>query len=49
MTFEASAAMGDNLRAIYRKLGYEIVELPLSTPEDRCQFILDNSPLSLVV
>jgi predicted ATPase len=29
MALEASAAMGDCLRSIYQKLGYEIVDLPL--------------------
>ncbi len=48
MTFEASAIMGDNLRSIYMKLGYEIIELPLSRPEDRLQFMFDKSPLSLL-
>jgi predicted ATPase len=44
MTFEASAAMGDSLRGIYRRLGYEVVELPLSGPADRVAFMLDNLP-----
>lgn len=48
MTFEASAIMGDNLRSIYMKLGYEIIDLPLSRPEDRLQFMFDKSPLSLL-
>ena len=48
MTFEASAVMGDNLRSIYQNLGYEIVELPLSKPEDRVQFMFDKSPRGLL-
>jgi predicted ATPase len=48
MTFEASAVMGDSLRMIYQKLGYEIVELPLSGPEDRVKFMINNCPERLV-
>ena len=48
MTFEASAVMGDHLRRIYKKLGYEIIDLPFSSPEDRLQFIFDKSPRSLL-
>jgi predicted ATPase len=48
MTFEASSAMGDSLRRIYQKLGYEIVDLPLFSPEDRVKFLMDNSPQSLI-
>lgn len=42
MSFEASAAMGDHLRKIYEQLGYEIVDLPLSGPAERAQFMLDE-------
>ena len=48
MTFKASAEMGDNLRFIYQKLGYEILDLPRSRPIERVQFIFDHSPQSLV-
>ena len=48
MTFEASSAMGGSLRTTYQKLGYEIVDLPLLSPEDRVKFMIDNSPLSLI-
>ena len=48
MTFEASALMGDDLRRVYLKLGYEIIELPFSSPEDRLQFMLDKAPLRLL-
>jgi predicted ATPase len=48
MTFEASAAMGDSLRTVYQKLGYEIVDLPLSSPEERVQFMFDKAPQRLV-
>ncbi|MEY4669590.1 MAG: hypothetical protein RL518_2289 [Pseudomonadota bacterium] len=48
MTFEASAAMGESLRGIYLKLGYEVVDLPLSTPEDRIKFLIDNLSPSMI-
>jgi predicted ATPase len=42
MAFEASAGMGDDLRMIYSKLGYEIIDLPLLSPEQRVAFMLDR-------
>lgn len=42
MTFDASAEMGDNLRMIYSKLGYQIIDLPLLSPEQRVAFMLDH-------
>ena len=43
MTFEASAPMGDSLRTVYQKLGYEVVDLPLSTPEKRVACMVEHS------
>jgi predicted ATPase len=48
MSYEASAAMGNRLRDIYQKLGYRLIDLPLSSTEERVQFLLDNSPKSLL-
>lgn len=48
MSFEASAAMGDSLRSIYLKLGYEILDLPLSSPEARVKFMVDHAPQNLI-
>ena len=40
MSFEASAAMGDDLRRIYQELGYELIDLPLKDPKTRAEFLL---------
>ena len=44
MSFDASCEMGDSLRAIYKTLGYTVVDLPLSSAEERVDFILINAP-----
>jgi predicted ATPase len=48
MSFEAAAAMGDNLRAIYDALGYTLFEIPLLPPEERADFLIDSLPENLV-
>lgn len=47
MPFEASAAMGDNLRTIYEQLGYTVLNLPLTSLAERAEFIFQNSPCDL--
>jgi predicted ATPase len=47
MTFEASAAMGESLRAIYQKLGYQVIDLPFESPEARVAFMVDTLSLKL--
>jgi predicted ATPase len=42
MSFDASEQMGSDLRAIYETLGYQIVELPRATPEERADFVLQR-------
>ena len=42
MSYEASAAMGDDIRRIYKELGYTLVDLPLDTPEQRLSFVLEQ-------
>lgn len=42
MSFGDSERMGSNLRDIYEKLEYELVELPRATPEERVEFMLQR-------
>lgn len=40
MTFEMAQAFGEDLRHIYERLGYEIVDVPKDTPDARARFII---------
>jgi predicted ATPase len=40
MSFEAAQAFGESIRGAYEELGYDIVELPRGTPEERACFLL---------
>jgi predicted ATPase len=37
----ATGRFGDKLRAIYERLGYEVIVLPRGSVEERLEFILD--------
>ena len=39
MTYEAAKSFGDDVRKIYKKYGYTLIEVPCITPEERAQFI----------
>ena len=43
MSFEEAEVFGDLVRSIYEKLGYQILEVPRFSLEERIQFILDAS------
>lgn len=40
LRFEQSEEFGDNLKQVYQRQGYKIVELPCVTPEQRADFVL---------
>ncbi len=42
MSFEAAAAFGEMLRSNYQSAGYDLLPLPLSSVEDRAEFVLDH-------
>jgi predicted ATPase len=42
MSFEAAAAFGDRVRAIYARLGYTLVDVPRGSPSERARFIADK-------
>lgn len=46
MTYGAAVKMGDNIRRIYASLGYELIDLPLLSVQDRVDFVCDNLALS---
>lgn len=39
MSFEAAKAFGDDVRKIYTEYGYNLIEVPCISPEERVQFI----------
>lgn len=39
MSFEAAKAFGDSVEKIYKKYGYNLIEVPCVEPEERAQFI----------
>ena len=41
-TFEEAVASDMAICAAWRDYGYELIELPLSTPEERAQFVVDR-------
>lgn len=42
MNFEAARAFGETIRGAYEALGYDIVELPRTSPDARARFILEQ-------
>jgi predicted ATPase len=42
MSFEDAKAFGDSARSIYEKLGYQILEVPRVSLDERVQFLLDR-------
>ena len=41
-SFEEAIAIDKSLREIYQSFGYELVEIPLTTVEERVKFILSK-------
>jgi predicted ATPase len=41
MTFEAARVFGDQCRAVYSDLGYEVVDVPLGSPRERAEFVVN--------
>lgn len=39
MTFDEACRFGDDICEVYRRLGYELLELPRDTPDSRAEFI----------
>lgn len=39
MTFESAKTFGDRVREIYRRLAYDIVDVPRNTPDARASFV----------
>lgn len=48
LSFDESSAFGDVIRSNYEKLGYDILEIPKDTPNNRAKFIL-NTVFELVL
>ena len=44
MTYKEASKMGDNLRETYERAAYSLTELPLTSPEERADFILNSLP-----
>jgi predicted ATPase len=42
MSFAEAKAFGDRVRSIYERIGYQIIEVPRGTPEERIQFVLNQ-------
>lgn len=42
MTYVQSRQFGDKLKQIYQRLGYNLIEVPKSSPLNRANFILDK-------
>ena len=47
MTFEQARDFGAILRQTYVRFGYELVEIPCSSPARRAEFVLDHLTSSL--
>ena len=41
MSFEAATQFGDDVKNIYLKLGYKVIDVPFDTPEMRAKFIIN--------
>lgn len=42
MSFEAAKAFGDDVRKIYQKYGYNLIDVPCISPEGRLEFIKER-------
>lgn len=42
ISFEDAEKFGENLKQIYTTLNYQVINVPLVSPEERCEFILEN-------
>lgn len=42
MSFEQARVFGDDVRSVYKGLGYQIVEVPRFSLDERVQFIIDR-------
>ena len=42
LDYNESAQFGENLKIIYQKLGYELIEVPCIPINERSQFILQH-------
>ncbi len=42
LSFNQAQEFGDNLKQAYQKQGYNLIELPAVSPEDRTDFILEH-------
>ena len=42
VNFEGARRFGDNVRVVYQKLGYQIVNVPFQAIEERANFILEK-------
>lgn len=42
MSFEAARAFGDDVRKIYLEYGYNLIEIPCVSPEERMKFIQER-------
>ena len=40
VSFQVASQFGDDLRAIYEQLGYELIDLPCLSVKERAEFIL---------
>jgi predicted ATPase len=41
MTLEAARVFGDQCRAVYSDLGYGVVDVPLGSPRERAEFVVN--------
>src|SRR5262249_61803297 len=41
MTVEAARVFGDEVRAVYSGLGYRVIDVPLHSPRERAEFIIN--------
>ncbi len=42
MSFEAAKAFGDDVQKIYKEYGYNLIEVPCISPEERARFIKER-------
>lgn len=42
MSFEAAKAFGDNVQKIYKECGYNLIDVPCVSPEERMRFIMER-------
>ena len=42
ISFEAAKAFGDSVHKIYKQCGYNLIEVPCVSPQERARFIINN-------